>query len=147
LKNRGWARWIPVILTALAIFLLSSSSDPYGLLPKPVYQWIYLTHICNIRLTKIVGPLAHISAFGLFAFFLTRALIQKQADARRTLGLVLLLTSLYALSDEFHQLFVPGRAFELLDIALDSFGGLMGVLLWQFTHRKADIVPQAPQHS
>jgi VanZ family protein len=135
LKSRSWTRWLPVILTALVIFLLSSSSDPYGLLPKPVYQWIYLTHIWNIRLTKIVGPLAHMSAFGLLAFFLIRALGYKQSNAHKTLGLALVLTSLYALSDEFHQLFVPGRAFELLDLALDSLGGLVGILLWYFTHR------------
>lgn len=142
MKSRSWLRWLPVILTALGIFLLSSSSDPYGLLPKPVYQWIYLTHIFNIRLTKILGPLAHMSAFGLFAFFLTRALVHTQSNRRKILGLVFLLTSLYALSDEFHQLFVPGRAFELLDLALDSLGGLAGILLWRFVHRKADEGPQ-----
>jgi VanZ family protein len=109
LRSRSWTRWLPVILTALVIFLLSSSSDPYGLLPEKVYRWIYLTHIWNIRLTKIVGPLAHMSAFGLLAFFLIRALGYKQSNAHKTLGLALVLTSLYALSDEFHQLFVPAE--------------------------------------
>ncbi len=136
MKSRSWAHWIPLILTAIAIFMLSSSSNPYGLLPKPVYQWIYLTHIFNIRLTKIVGPLAHMCAFGLFAYFLIQALGYQHSNARKTLVLAFILTCLYALSDEFHQLFVPGRAFELLDIALDSLGGLAGVLLWHFTHQK-----------
>ncbi|MBO4501512.1 MAG: VanZ family protein, partial [Clostridia bacterium] len=36
---------------------------------------------------------------------------------------------LYALSDEAHQLFVPGRAFELKDLFLDSVGAFVGILI------------------
>ncbi len=35
----------------------------------------------------------------------------------------------YSLTDESHQLFVPGRAFELLDLTLDAIGSALGVLL------------------
>lgn len=37
--------------------------------------------------------------------------------------------TLYAVSDEIHQLFVPGRSGEVSDMLLDSFGVLLGVLL------------------
>ena len=36
----------------------------------------------------------------------------------------------YAASDEFHQLFVPGRAGAAGDVAIDSAGALVGVLLY-----------------
>ncbi len=36
---------------------------------------------------------------------------------------------LYAVSDEIHQIFVPGRAFELFDIGVDAAGALTGGLL------------------
>ena len=36
-------------------------------------------------------------------------------------------TVLYAITDEIHQLFVPGRAFQLIDILVDSTGALIGV--------------------
>ena len=35
---------------------------------------------------------------------------------------------LYACSDEVHQLFVPGRAFEIKDIIIDSAGIIVGIL-------------------
>ena len=35
---------------------------------------------------------------------------------------------LYALSDEVHQYFVPGRACRILDVLIDSTGGTVGVL-------------------
>ena len=36
---------------------------------------------------------------------------------------------LYALSDEIHQTFVPGRAFQTADILMDCVGALTGILL------------------
>ena len=36
---------------------------------------------------------------------------------------------LYAASDEFHQLFVPGRSGEVRDVCIDSASALVGVLI------------------
>lgn len=35
---------------------------------------------------------------------------------------------LYAASDEFHQLFVPGRSGQFTDVLIDSMGLLMGII-------------------
>ena len=37
-------------------------------------------------------------------------------------------TVFYALTDEIHQIFVPGRAFQISDILVDSTGALIGVI-------------------
>ena len=36
-------------------------------------------------------------------------------------------TTFYATTDEIHQIFVPGRAFQISDILVDSTGALIGV--------------------
>lgn len=36
---------------------------------------------------------------------------------------------LYAMSDEFHQYFVPGRSCEVRDVCIDSLGALAGTLI------------------
>ncbi len=36
-------------------------------------------------------------------------------------------TVFYAITDEIHQIFVPGRAFQISDILVDSTGALIGV--------------------
>ncbi len=36
-------------------------------------------------------------------------------------------TFFYAVTDEIHQIFVPGRAFQISDILVDSTGALIGV--------------------
>ena len=42
----------------------------------------------------------------------------------------------YALSDEFHQLFVPGRSGEVRDVVIDTAAGVVGVCLAYLIHRK-----------
>jgi VanZ family protein len=37
---------------------------------------------------------------------------------------------LYALSDEFHQLYVPGRTADWTDILFDWLGAAVGAWLW-----------------
>ena len=46
-------------------------------------------------------------------------------------GLAFVLGALYAVTDELHQVFVPGRMGSPLDVAIDVVGVAGGVLLWQ----------------
>lgn len=41
----------------------------------------------------------------------------------------LLLCAIYAISDEIHQLFVPGRAGQVRDVLIDSSGSLVGIAI------------------
>ncbi len=43
---------------------------------------------------------------------------------------------LYAVSDEVHQYFVPGRSMQLSDVILDAAGSACGVLLWRIYFKK-----------
>ena len=37
---------------------------------------------------------------------------------------------LYACSDEVHQLFVPGRSGNIIDVGIDSIGSYFGILFF-----------------
>lgn len=39
------------------------------------------------------------------------------------------ISSLYAATDEIHQLFVPGRSDQMSDVILDSAGAMAGILV------------------
>jgi len=45
--------------------------------------------------------------------------------------LSVLLSSLYGISDEIHQYFVPYRDADLIDVLADMLGGIMGVYIYQ----------------
>ena len=44
--------------------------------------------------------------------------------------MALLICVLYAVSDEVHQIFVPGRGAEVKDVLIDSAGASVGVLMY-----------------
>ena len=70
----------------------------------------------------------HISIFFLFAFFLSISLIK--GKNKKFILLVIIISVLYGFSDEFHQIFVPGRVSSLSDVFLDCFGILIASTLY-----------------
>ena len=51
------------------------------------------------------------------------------------------LAVLYASTDEFHQLFVPGRTATLRDVLIDAAGAALGLWLWGRGPRREDPQP------
>lgn len=46
-------------------------------------------------------------------------------------GITIIITFVYAMSDELHQLFVPGRSGQFADVLIDTTGGIIMVgILW-----------------
>lgn len=48
---------------------------------------------------------------------------------RKNMLFSVLASGLYAMSDEFHQLFVAGRAGRWMGVGIDTFGAITGILL------------------
>ena len=79
----------------------------------------------------IVRKTAHFSIYTLLGALLTAAVSATfSAYGMKRLWLPFLLGALWAVSDEIHQYFVPGRSCELRDMTIDSAGVLLGVLLF-----------------
>lgn len=78
-----------------------------------------------------VRKAAHFSIYTLLGLLLTAAVSSTfSSSGYIRLWLPFLLGALWAVSDEIHQSFVPGRSCELRDMAIDSAGVLLGVLLF-----------------
>jgi len=69
----------------------------------------------------VLRKLAHAAEYGILGALLVRAL--------RRLSWALALGVAYAVSDEIHQSFVPGRQGSPLDVLIDSVGVIAGVVL------------------
>lgn len=81
---------------------------------------------------------AHAAIFGLFAGSLLRALVRSAPTlAFRFQALVSVgATALYGISDELHQLWVPGRTSDPLDVLADLLGGLLACAAWFLWRRR-----------
>lgn len=82
-------------------------------------------------LHHLVRKGAHMSEYAVFGALLMNAWMrQRRCAGKRSAVLAAFCGLLYAASDEFHQLFVPGRAGLVTDVLIDFGGVWMGVLLF-----------------
>jgi VanZ family protein len=104
--------WTPVAFYMAAIFYASSLS----VVPAPVGSWFSDTFL-------------HMACYGGLALCTLRALARGQWTSVR-MGVVIaawLIATLYGVTDEWHQLYVPGRTSELRDLVNDTAGALAAV--------------------
>jgi VanZ family protein len=100
--------WAPVVLWAAVIFAFSAVSD----LGTGLGTW-----------DLVLRKLAHAGEFAVLGALLLRALRDERAALAAGIA--------YAISDELHQHFVPGRVGSPVDVLIDSAGVALGVLLWR----------------
>jgi VanZ family protein len=130
LKQLLW-RWLPPVVWMGLIFVLSAQPD----LPQAPGPW----------LDTVLKKTAHTLAFGLLAWLYLRALRQHLGHLAILRLVSAGLALLYALSDEYHQTFVPGRQGRLLDVAVDSAGICGAILLhWWLACRRHSLQPTPP---
>jgi hypothetical protein len=104
--SRVLSAWLPVVAWAGLIFTLSSIPD----LGTGLGGW-----------DLVLRKLAHSAEFAILGILLLRAL-ERPATA-------FLLGTAYAVSDELHQAFVPGRLGSPLDVLIDTVGVAVGITL------------------
>lgn len=88
---------------------------------------------------KYVFPVrkcAHFTIYLVLGILVISLLSEYRVVNFKTVLYVLLIVFLYACSDEFHQLFVPGRSSEIRDVLIDSSGGFIGSYLYYLFRRK-----------
>lgn len=78
-------------------------------------------------LSVVVRKIAHFTVYAVLGFCLYYSFEGAVKDGFRTLVYPWGISVAYAFSDELHQMFVPGRAGRLFDLAVDSLGALFGI--------------------
>jgi len=85
----------------------------------------------------------HFFFYGILAALALRALAKGEwrgITLRRVMSAIAI-SSLYGVSDEFHQRFVPGRSYEVLDMVADAVGSAAAAGLlwaWSIIRRRSD---------
>lgn len=96
-------------------------------------------------LSYFVRKSAHFCIFGMLGILVTSAVSTHDLSPKKTAVISLVICALYAVSDEIHQYFVPGRACMLKDMLIDTCGAACGIIAVSFLiyvikkHRKNTI--------
>ena len=92
------------------------------------YDDYYNAYLQNINIILRKG--AHLFEFLILAILVAWVMVSYEITGRRAVVYVLFIVLLYAVSDEFHQLFVPGRTARVQDILIDFIGGIIGTVIF-----------------
>jgi len=123
-------RWLPPLAWMGVVFFLSAQPD----LPSAPGPW----------LDTLLKKISHALAYGVLAWLYQRAL-RPHLRASMTLRVVSGgLAVAYALSDEYHQTFVPGRNGQLFDVMVDGVGACGAMLLHSWLERRRALSRQVP---
>lgn len=81
---------------------------------------------------------AHFFAYLVLGILVVNGLRSIGIVGYKAMSLALFICILYAISDEVHQLFVPGRGGQIKDVIIDSAGAVVGILGYNgFTKRRS----------
>lgn len=104
----------------------------------PFLRWINpeISLVALIKIQLAIRKLGHLTEYAILAMLLWRALRGGGLLATRALVLfmaTLMACAFFAMSDEFHQSFVPSRTSSSRDVMIDIGGALIGLLMcWIF---------------
>ena len=117
--------WLPVFLYAGLIFYFSSLSTIPSVIIKIISETLIL----------------HMIEYAILNILLFRALTNSKNNKLRnnTIFLSIIIATIYGVTDEFHQLFVPGRTFSILDVFVDFIGSLLGLFVCLKFYKKNPI--------
>ena len=119
LRLSALPRWLrditPLIFWMALIFILSDQSTLIEIEDEATETTFY--------------KLNHIIAYGVLTWLWWRALTPGRQVSWPVLALAFGLAVLYGISDEIHQLFVPGRFGRVADVLFDASGALLMILL------------------
>ena len=82
-----------------------------------------------------MDKLEHAVEYFILALLLLRAL--KHSLVKRPFLMSIIIASLYGITDEIHQLFVPGRFFAVSDMLANTFGASLILLYFLIKHTKS----------
>ena len=124
-------RLLPAVIFMILIFIQSAMP---GDVSEAESEWVaYLLTGRHYELSQaeltiwLIRKTAHFGEYLLLGLGLRWAL--------KSSALAWIIGAAYAVSDELHQLFVPGRSCEVLDVCIDAAGVLVGVLIMAFLRK------------
>jgi VanZ family protein len=137
--------WFPVILWVSVTFWMSSgifSASNTSRIIETILR--YLTHKTSETevdlIDGVIRKISHLTEYFVLGLLLFRGFRSDSTDVKawRWVLYSLLVLTLFAAGDEFHQSFDPTRTSSLVDAGIDILGGVLAqptILLWNRFNR------------
>lgn len=141
-----WVSWALVALWAVFIFVASATTGyDYDMGNGPL---AFLKKWIADALSSVVGapvdpsPIGHFGEYFVFGALLANAL-RFLFGWKRVVALAICIAAAYAITDELHQYFVPGRFCDISDFIVDTVAASLSATaftLWQASFRNKGLL-------
>lgn len=138
--------WLPVVILMILIFNFSAKnaveSDGSSLQISNVFinflETIHggdnisdnLNEDFLLQVNHVIRKMAHALEYLALSFSIALHLFSCGVKRKKMFLLSVLFSAIYAATDEFHQLFVPGRCGRITDIMIDTAGATIGAVFF-----------------
>ena len=129
--------WLPVVIWLGLIFVGSTdalSAEQTSRFLVPFLRWFdpQISGATIAAIQLIIRKLGHITEYAILAMLLWRGLrrgTRLHAKMSILFSLAWLAAAIFAVTDEFHQSFVPSRTASPLDVMIDICGAVVGLAI------------------
>lgn len=80
----------------------------------------------------LIRKLAHFTEYMILGILMYLASCKNNIPKYSKVLWCILFCAFYAITDEIHQAFIPGRGPKVSDVLIDSFGSITGILITKF---------------
>lgn len=138
-KLQKFLAWLALLVWMGVIFYFSHQSGDAsmqlsdGILDS--FKSLFQNFLDYHTLSYIVRKIAHFTEYFILGLLIYHLVKQYRVISKTEIIWMILFCVIYAMSDEFHQVFIGGRSPKVFDVIIDSLGSSLSILLFRLFQR------------
>lgn len=139
-KLQKFLAWLALLVWMGVIFYFSHQSGDAsmqlsdGILDS--FKSLFQNFLDYHTLSYIVRKIAHFTEYFILGLLIYHLVKQYRVISKTEIIWMILFCVIYAMSDEFHQVFIGGRSPKVFDVIIDSLGSSLSVLILQLLQKR-----------
>lgn len=132
--------WVALLVWMGVIFYFSHQSGDAsmqlsdGILDS--FKSLFQNFLDYHTLSYIVRKIAHFTEYFILGLLIYHLVKQYRVISKTEIIWMILFCVIYAMSDEFHQVFIGGRSPKVFDVIIDSLGSSLSILILQLLQKR-----------
>lgn len=139
-KLQKFLAWLALLVWMGVIFYFSHQSGDAsmqlsdGILDS--FKSLFQNFLDYHTLSYIVRKIAHFTEYFILGLLIHHLVKQYRVISKTEIIWMILFCVIYAMSDEFHQVFIGGRSPKVFDVIIDSLGSSLSILILQLLQKR-----------
>lgn len=139
-KLQKFLAWLALLVWMGVIFYFSHQSGDAsmqlsdGILDS--FKSLFQNFLDYHTLSYIVRKIAHFTEYFILGLLIYHLVKQYCVISKTEIIWMILFCVIYAMSDEFHQVFIGGRSPKVFDVIIDSLGSSLSILILQLLQKR-----------